>query len=86
VALFGEREEQQAADRTQLSGHRRLVERLRRAVLSTNLGGSSVWPLHKRATYCMRLVGGGGTVLMDSPQSIRRAVIVLENYRGRSGL
>ena len=86
MARIDEREEQRAADRTQLSGYRRLVERLRRAVLSTNLGASSGWPLHKRAAYCMRLVGGGGNVSMDNPQSIRRAVIVLENYRGRPGL
>lgn len=80
-----DREEEQKIDRTQLPGYDVLVDRLRRAVGTVNLGASTNWPLHKRASYCLRVVGAGGMVSMDNPISMRRAITILENYNPRAG-
>ena len=48
-----EQEEEQRLDRTQLTSYDSLVQRLSRAVGMANLGASSNWPLHKRASYCL---------------------------------
>ena len=81
---FGEDEDQQAAERTVFAGEERLLSRLRRAVSSANLGASSSWPLGKRASYCLRIIGGGGSVSIDNPQTVRRAVTIIENYAAKS--
>lgn len=80
-----DQEEEQKIDRTQLPGYDVLVERLRKAVGTVNLGASTNWPLYKRASYCLRVVGAGGMVSMDNPISMRRAITILENYNPRAG-
>jgi len=82
---YGEDEEQQAPDRTVFAGSERLLSRLKKAVNRTNLGASANWPLAKRASYCLRIIGGGGAVSTDNPQTVRRAITILENYVPRSG-
>jgi|6_EtaG_2_1085325.scaffolds.fasta_scaffold232987_2 hypothetical protein len=61
--------------------YKALLERLRRAVSLANLGASTNWPLGRRATYSLRLAGGGGTVSLKNPGSVRRAILLLENYK-----
>jgi len=61
-----------------------LTERLRRAVNRTNLGAARTWPLDKRASYCLRLVGSGGSVSLENPRTVRRAITILENYTPRA--
>lgn len=80
---YGKDEEQQAAERTAFAGEEHLLSRLKRAVNKVNLGASASWPLQKRASYCLRIVGGGGAVSLDNPLTIRRAITILENYRPR---
>jgi len=82
---YGEDEEQQAAERTQFAGQELLLSRLRKAVGRANLGASSGWSLAKQASYSLRLVGAGGSVSVDRPQTIRRAITVLENYKAGAG-
>lgn len=63
------------------SGLNALTERLRRAVNTSDLGASRSWPLGKRAAHCLRLIGSGGVVSLDSPVTVRRAITILENYK-----
>ena len=81
---YGEDEEQQAAERTQFAGQERLLSRLRKAVGRAHLGASSGWSLAKQASYSLRIAGAGGSVSVDRPQTIRRAITVLENYKAGS--
>jgi hypothetical protein len=60
-----------------------LIERLRKAVNSTNLGAARTWTLEKRAVHCLRLIGSGGMVSLENPGTVRRAITLLENYKGR---
>ena len=80
-----EQEEEQRLDRTQLTSYDSLVQRLSRAVGMANLGASSNWPLHKRGSYCLKVIGAGGLVSVDNPVSMRRAILLLENYSPRAG-
>ena len=80
----GEDEEGQAAARTAFPGRELLLSRLKRAVGSANLGASSSWPLAKRASHCLRIIGGGGSVSIDNPQTVRRAITIIENYAAES--
>jgi len=80
-----DREEEQRLDRTQLTSYDSLIQRLRKAVGRADLGASTNWPLHKRASYCLKVVGAGGLVSMDNPISMRRAITILENYNPRAG-
>lgn len=61
-------------DRTPEHLKRRLGEALRYA----NLGVPKSWPLERQASYAVRLVEGG-TVKFSAPQTVRRAISVLEN-------
>jgi hypothetical protein len=81
----GRDEEEQAAVRTTLATSEAMLSRLRRAVSRSNLGGSGSWPLSKRASHCLRLLGGGRTVSIDSPRSVRRAITIIENYKPSAG-
>tara|TARA_R110002020_G_scaffold308323_2_gene524039 strand:+ start:393 stop:632 length:240 start_codon:yes stop_codon:yes gene_type:complete len=64
-----------------VAGFNALMERLRRAVNSVNLGAARTWTLDKRASYCLRIIGSGGTVSLENPSTVRRAITVLENYK-----
>jgi len=82
---YGKDEEQQAAERTAFAGEEHLLARLKKAVNRVDLGASASWSLAKRASYCLRIVGGGGGVSLDNPQTIRRAITILENYKPEAG-
>ena len=85
MSWAGKDEEEQAVDRTVFAGHELLLSRLERVVNMVNLGASTSWPLAKRASYCLRAVGGGGSVSVDKPQTIRRAITILQNYTAETG-
>ena len=67
------------ADGTPWASPPELLERLRRALSLANLGIPESWPLQRRASYALRLLGDGGTVNLDAPWTVRRATTVLEN-------
>jgi hypothetical protein len=54
-----------------------LKSRLIVALRNANLGVPVSWPLERQATFAVRLVGGG-RVSFDSPQTVRRAISLLE--------
>jgi len=81
----GQDEEDQAAVRTTLATSEAMLSRLSKAVSRADLGGSRSWTLSKRASHCLRLLGGGGSVSVDSPSSVRRAITIIENYKPSAG-
>ncbi len=68
----------------QYEGHRTppyLIRKLHEATrdIQATLGVPTTWPLERRATYSLRLLGDGGKVNLDSPWTVRRAITILEN-------
>ena len=63
-------------------GHVALIARLERAVNLSGVGASRSWPLEKRATFCLRVVGVGGRVSLENPSTMKSAIVALENYKG----
>lgn len=57
-----------------------LKRRLKDALKEANLGVPQSWGLERRASYALRLLSGG-TVRFSAPQTVRRAISVLENDR-----
>jgi|TARA_R100001530_G_scaffold107705_1_gene75372 hypothetical protein len=76
--VFGEDDREPIAE----PGMRALADRLRVAVGRANLGASRSWPIGKQASHSLRLIGAGGRVSLENPSTVRRAITILENYRG----
>jgi len=57
------------------------ISSLRMAVRSSGLGIPMSLPLERAASLALTLIGSGGTVDLDDPMSVRRAVTIIRNER-----
>ena len=57
----------------------RELAKLRRAISRSNLGVPSSLPLERAANMCLSLLGEGGRVNLDAPNTVRRAITVIRN-------
>ena len=53
--------------------------KLRRAISTANLGVPMSLPLERAANMCLDLIGDGGRVDLDAPNTVRRAITILRN-------
>ena len=67
---------------SELSHTIRLLTRLERALVRVNLGAPFSGPIERRANFVLRRIGAGGSVSLENPSTVRRAIRMIENYKG----
>ena len=67
---------------SELSHTIRLLTRLERALVRVNLGAPFSGSVERRANFVLRRIGAGGSVSLENPSTVRRAIRMIENYGG----